>query len=139
MRDGSIVDAIFVEAPSSTKNASGGRDPEKPSLSKGKEGLAAEHGIESRKASVRAKVEHPFLVVKRQFGRSRCRYRGIAKNASALTVLFALANVAMCVRAAGLRAGLTARKSNSGDTRAGLSRVNQRFLRCQRWESGFHK
>ena len=183
MRGGSIVDATIIAAPSSTKNASGGRDPEmhqtkkgdqwhfgmkahvgvdagsglvhsvsftpanvhdvrmahallreddsfcyadsgytgvekrpevasderlskvdwvvaeKPSGIKGARGLAAEHAIESRKASVRSKVEHPFLIVKRQFGYAKCRYRGIAKNASALTVLFALANVAMCARA----------------------------------------
>lgn len=42
---------------------------------------------------------HPFLIVKRQFGCARCRYRGLAKNASMLTVLFALANVAMWSRA----------------------------------------
>ena len=183
MRGGSIVDATFVGAPSSTKNASGSRDPEmrqgkkgkswhfgmkahigvdagsglvhtaaftpanvsdvamahalvrgddrfcyadsgytgvskrpevagdpavsgvewvvaeKPSRVKGMRGLAWEHGIESRKASVRSKVEHAFLIVKRQFGGARCRYRGIAKNASMLTVLFALANVAMWSRA----------------------------------------
>ena len=183
MRGGSIVDATFVEAPSSTKNASGSRDPEmrqgkkgnnwhfgmkahigvdagsglvhtaaftpanvadvavahalvrgddrfcyadsgytgvakrpevagdpalsgiewvvaeKPSRVKGARGLAWEHGIESRKASVRSKVEHAFLIVKRQFGGARCRYRGLAKNASMLTVLFALANVAMWDRA----------------------------------------
>lgn len=173
MRGGSIVDATFVGAPSSTKNASGSRDPEmrqgkkgkswhfgmkahigvdagsglvrtaalapanvsdvamacalarpddgfcyadsgytgvakrpevagdpalaevewvvaeKPSRIKGMRGLAWEHSIESRKASVRSKVEHPFLVVKRQFGCARCRYRGLAKNASMLTVVFA--------------------------------------------------
>ena len=72
---------------------------EKPSRIKGMEGLAFEHGIGSRKASVRAKVEHPFLIVKRTFGYAKCRYRGIAKNASALTVLFALANLEMCSRA----------------------------------------
>lgn len=183
MRGGSIVDATFVEAPSSTKNASGSRDPEmhqakkgqswhfgmkahvgvdagsglvhtaelapanvsdvtvahalvreddsfcyadsgytgvakreevasdprlsqvdwvvaeRPSRVRGARGLAAEHGIESRKASVRSKVEHVFLIVKRQFGYSKCRYRGLAKNASALTVLFALANLEMCSRA----------------------------------------
>lgn len=183
MRGGSIVDATFVEAPSSTKNAGGSRDPEmrqgkkgknwhfgmkahigvdagsglvhtvaftpanvsdiamahalvrpddgfcyadsgytgvakrpevagdpalsgvewvvaeKPSRIKGMRGLAWEHSIESRKASVRSKVEHPFLVVKRQFGCARCRYRGLARNASMLTVLFALANVAMWSRA----------------------------------------
>lgn len=183
MRGGSIVDATFIEAPSSTKNSSGSRDPEmhqgkkgnnwhfgmkahigvdagsglvhtvaftpanvadvtmahalvrgddrfcyadsgytgvggrpevagdpglsgiawvvaeKPSRIKGMKGLAWEHSIESRKASVRSKVEHAFLIVKRQFGGARCRYRGIARNASMLTVLFALANVAMWDRA----------------------------------------
>ena len=148
MRGGSIVDATFIEAPSSTKNASGSRDPEmhqgrkgknwhfgmkahigvgagsglvhtaaftpanasnvsmahalvreddgfcyadsgytgvskrpevagddsisgidwvvaeKPSRIKRMEGLAFEHDIEGRKASVRAKVGHPFLIVK---------------------------------------------------------------------------
>ena len=72
---------------------------EKPSRIKGMRGVAWEHSIESRKASVRSKVEHPFLVVKRQFGCARCRYRGLARNASMLTVLFALANVAMWSRA----------------------------------------
>ena len=32
------------------------------------------------KASVRAKVEHPFRVVKRQFGYVKVRYRGLANN-----------------------------------------------------------
>ena len=36
--------------------------------------------VESRKASARAKVEHPFLVVKRDFGFAKTRYRGIGKN-----------------------------------------------------------
>ena len=72
---------------------------EKPSRIKGKKGLAVEHDVESRKASVRSKVEHAFLIVKRQFGYAKCRYRGIEKNGCALTVLFALANVEMCSRA----------------------------------------
>ena len=38
-------------------------------------------------------------MVKRQLGCARCRYRSIAENASMLTVLFALANVAMWGRA----------------------------------------
>jgi transposase, IS5 family len=29
---------------------------------------------------VRAKVEHPFRVIKRQFGYTKVRYRGLAKN-----------------------------------------------------------
>lgn len=36
--------------------------------------------IESRKASVRAKGEHVFLIVKRDFGSIKTRYRGLAKN-----------------------------------------------------------
>ena len=36
--------------------------------------------VEKLKASVRAKVEHPFLYVKRHFGYSKVRYRGLAKN-----------------------------------------------------------
>ncbi|MBQ9058084.1 MAG: IS5 family transposase [Atopobiaceae bacterium] len=183
MRGGSIVDATIIQAPSSTKNATGNRDPEmhqtkkgnqyyfgmkahigadagsglvhtvectpandhditaahkllrdddsfcyadsgylgiekrsevacdehlsqvewivaeRPSRIKGKKGLSVEHDIETRKASVRSKVEHPFLIVKRQFGYAKCRYKGIKKNSSALTVLFALANVEMCSRA----------------------------------------
>ena len=33
--------------------------------------------IEQLKASIRAKVEHPFLVIKRQFGHTKARYRGL--------------------------------------------------------------
>ena len=40
----------------------------------------AEAAAEKRKASVRAKVEHPFLYVKRRFGYGKVRYRGLAKN-----------------------------------------------------------
>jgi transposase, IS5 family len=49
--------------------------------------------IEQLKASVRAKVEHPFRVVKRQFGHVKVRYRGLAKNTAQLHTLFALANL----------------------------------------------
>ena len=58
--------------------------------------------IESRKASVRAKVEHPFLVVKRDFGFTKTRYRGIGKNLNHLHVLFASANWLMRARAVAL-------------------------------------
>jgi IS5 family transposase len=57
---------------------------------------------ESRKASVRAKVEHPFLIVKRDFGFTKTRYRGIAKNRNHLNVLFASANWLMRARAVAL-------------------------------------
>src|SRR5690606_26284154 len=50
------------------------------------------------KASVRAKVEHPFRVVKRQFGYTKVRYRGLAKNTAQVVILFALSNLGMARR-----------------------------------------
>jgi transposase, IS5 family len=184
MRGGSIVDATIIAAPSSTKNASGERDPEMHQTKKGNQwyfGMKAHIGVdagtgythsltataanvhdldeavnlvrhddevvyvdagyqgaekrpeiaddehlskvewrvaarkgvlktmtehdrclESRKASVRAKVEHPFLVVKRDFGFTKTRYRGIAKNLNQLNMLFASANWLMRARAVAL-------------------------------------
>ncbi|WP_371877045.1 IS5 family transposase [Microbulbifer sp. 2205BS26-8] len=166
LREGSIVDATIISAPSSTKNKDGERDPEMRQTKKGNEwhfgmkmhigvedllGLihsiettpASEldlnmadklfHGEEKRawadavytgaenreaissrnldwhiamrpgkrkqlkfadieraettKASVRAKVEHAFFHIKRMFGYSKTRYRGLAKNTSRLYVL----------------------------------------------------
>lgn len=58
--------------------------------------------IESRKASVRAKVEHPFLIIKRDFGFTKTRYRGPAKNRNHLHILFASANWVMRARAVAL-------------------------------------
>lgn len=49
--------------------------------------------LEKLKASVRAKVEHPFRIVKQQFGYAKVRYRGLAKNSARLTMLFALGNL----------------------------------------------
>ena len=54
--------------------------------------------LEKLKASVRAKVEHPFRVVKQQFGYAKARYRGLAKNTARLTMLFALVNLWMVRR-----------------------------------------
>lgn len=184
MRGGSIVDATFVEAPSSTKNADGGRDPEAHQGKKGKNwhfgykahtGVDAGSGlvhtvvvtpanasdisqahllfraddefgyadagytgmgkreeftrnpdlatmefrisarpssmrakgdpagwdkaIERMKSAVRSKVEHPYQIVKRRFGFAKTRYRGLLKNASALSVRFALSNIAMVASA----------------------------------------
>ena len=44
-------------------------------------------------AKVRAKVEHPFRVIKRQFGHVKTRHRGLAKNRAHLFTLFALGNL----------------------------------------------
>ncbi len=184
IRGGSIVDATIIAAPSSTKNATGERDPEMHQTKKGNQwyfGMKAHIGVdagtgyvhsvtctaanvhdldeavnlvraddevvycdagyqgaqkrpeftgeeqlsriewriaarkgvlktmaehdravESRKASVRAKVEHPFLVVKRDFGFTKTRYRGIGKNLNHVHVLFASANWLMRARAVAL-------------------------------------
>ncbi|WP_144421969.1 IS5 family transposase [Xanthomonas campestris] len=56
---------------------------------------AREQRWEHFKASVRAKVEHPFRVIKRQFGYTKVRYRGLAKNTAQVLTLFALSNLWM--------------------------------------------
>ena len=48
---------------------------------------------EREKASVKAKVEHPFLKVKRVFGYARVRYRWPAKNTERLAFLLGLGNL----------------------------------------------
>jgi IS5 family transposase len=174
LKRGSIVDATIISAPSSTKNATGERDPEMHQTKKGDQwyfGMKAHIGAdrdsglvhtvvttpaneadvevvdellhgkeevvhadagyagaqqrvvrkrlrwqialrrsrikampegrkrraiekaEHRKASIRAKVEHPFRVVKRQFGYLKVRFKGLAKNTAQILTLFALANL----------------------------------------------
>jgi transposase, IS5 family len=66
---------------------------------------------EKRKASVRAKVEHPFRVIKRQFGLMKVRFRGLAKNTAHVITLFTLSNLSM------------ARKASAGDDSAIASAV----------------
>ena len=179
MRAGTIVDATIIAAPSSTKNASGERDPEMHQAKKGNQwhhgmkahiGVDAESGlvhtlmstaanvsdvtqagallhgketdafgdagyrgvgkreqaqgpqwhiamqpgkrrllsdsalgqmiekVEKIKASIRAKVEHPFHVIKNLFRHKKTRYRGLAKNHAQLYSLFGLANLVMAKR-----------------------------------------
>ena len=173
LREGTIVDASIIEAPSSTKNGSGERDPQMRQTKKGNKwhfgmkvhiGVDSEtgvvhsmsttsanvhdvteahrllHGGENRvwgdagyrgvakreenmglevewrvamrpgqrrqleprseeaeeerlKASIRAKVEHPFLWVKHRFGYAKIRYRGLAKNTQRLALLLGLTNL----------------------------------------------
>jgi len=173
LRQGTIVDATLIAAPSSTKNAEGKRDPAMSQTKKGNQyyfGAKAHIGVDmdsglvhtvevttakvadikmtekllhgeeklsigdggyhrndrtlgrthestgpkmltpfKRKAgedlsseqrafnrllaSVRAKVEHPFRVLKRQFGFVKVRYRGMEKNAGQIRTLFALSNL----------------------------------------------
>ncbi len=167
LKTGTIMDASIIDAPSSTKNRKGARDPEMRQTKKGNQwyfgmkahiGVDADTGLthslettaangsdvatahavlhggeervwgdagyqgvgkreenrvadvdwqvamrpgkrrqldkagpeeaaERRKASVRAKVEHPFLYVKRHFGYAKVRYRGLAKNTQRIAVL----------------------------------------------------
>ena len=54
---------------------------------------ASQEKYEQLKASMRAKVEHAFRIVKQQFGFSKVRYRGIAKNDNKLQTMFALGNL----------------------------------------------
>jgi transposase, IS5 family len=54
--------------------------------------------LEQLKASVRAKVEHPFHVVKNLFRHRKTRYRGLAKNTAQLFSLFAFANLVLAGR-----------------------------------------
>lgn len=75
-----------------------------------------ERKIERAKAQVRAKVEHPFRVIKRQSGYVEARFRGLAKNTAQLVTLFALSNLWMA------RLHLLA---NAGDVR----------LYCGKWPS----
>ncbi len=179
LRQGTVVDATIIHAPSSTKNKDGKRDPEMHQTKKGNQyffgmkahiGVDAESGlvhslvgtaanvadvtqvdqllhgeetyvigdagytgvdkraehqnrqmiwsiaarpscykkhgktslitrvyrkIEFAKAQVRAKVEHPFRVIKRQFGYTKVRFRGLAKNIAQQATLFALSNLWM--------------------------------------------
>lgn len=63
MKSGTIVDATIIAAPPSTKNRA------------------------------KARGEHPFRVIKRLWGFTKVRYRGIAKNLARARMAFALANV----------------------------------------------
>jgi hydroxyethylthiazole kinase-like uncharacterized protein yjeF len=58
---------------------------------------ATQH-LEYIKAAVRSKVEHPFRVVKRQFGYQKVRFKGLAKNTAQILTLFALSNLWMMRR-----------------------------------------
>jgi IS5 family transposase len=55
--------------------------------------------IERLKAGIRAKVEHPFRVLKQQFGYTKTRYRGLMKSTAQITTLFALGNLWMARKA----------------------------------------
>ena len=65
----------------------------RPGKRRGLEPGSEEALAEKLKASVRAKVEHPFLKVKRLFSYAKVRYRGLAKNTQRLALLLGLGNL----------------------------------------------
>jgi transposase, IS5 family len=71
------------------------RPGKRKALSKDNEADALTDKAEKLKARIRAKVEHPFRVIKRQFGFVKVRYRGLKKNTAQLITLFALSNLWM--------------------------------------------
>ena len=75
-----------------------GRDVEwhiavRPGRRRAMEASSEELAAEKAKASVRAKVEHPFYWVKAIFGYRKVRYRGIQKNMNRLYLLLGFANL----------------------------------------------
>ena len=73
--------------------------PSSIKVPKSYKGINWDKQAENRKSSTRCKVEHPFLIVKKQFGYAKVVYRGIAKNMNRFNILFASANLVMCIRA----------------------------------------
>ena len=70
----------------------------KPGQRRKLEKTGPEEAAEKRKASVRAKVEHPFLYVKRHFGYAKVRYRGLWKNTQRIAVLLGFTNLLIAGR-----------------------------------------
>ena len=71
------------------------RPGKRKALNKDNEADALIDKAEKLKAGIRAKVEHPFRVIKRQFGLAKVRFRGLAKNTAHVITLFALSNLWM--------------------------------------------
>jgi IS5 family transposase len=80
--------------------------------------------LDKVKASVRAKVEHPFRLIKRQFRHVKVPYRGLAKNTAQLKTLFALSNLWIARKNAS-----TGWTSPRGECGCGLKRPKLRPLR----------
>lgn len=74
-------------------------------------------------ASIRAQVEHPFRVLKRQFGYTKVRYRGLAKNTVQIVTLFALSNLWMARRSLMGRAGMSASAALCGAASKGTETI----------------
>ena len=71
------------------------RRPSSIRTPKGYQGIDWDRQIEHRKSSIRSKVEHPFLTVKKLFEYSKTVYRGLSKNMHRFFMLFASTNLLM--------------------------------------------
>ena len=60
---------------------------------RGRKLTCADRSFNRKSNRTRARVEHPFGILKHLWGYRKVRYRGLAKNAAQLFTLFALANV----------------------------------------------
>jgi IS5 family transposase len=69
------------------------QDKAKPKGSLGAALSASQKTRNRRNLSIRARAEHLFRIVKRQFGYTKVRYRGLAKNTAQVMVLVGLANL----------------------------------------------
>ena len=65
---------------------------------RGRKLTGADRSFNRKSNRTRARVEHPFGIIKHLWGYSKVRYRGLAKNAAQLFTLFALANVYLARR-----------------------------------------
>ena len=97
--DSGYADSGYAGAPTRVRKESlrweiAARPSRLNAMTDGREKRAARKN-EYRKASIRAKVEHPFRVIKRQFGLAKLRFKGLAKNTAHLVTLFALSNLWM--------------------------------------------
>jgi len=79
-QSGQEIDYKIAKRPKSYQN----EDPQTAAQTKRRE---------REKASVRAKVEHQFAVVKKQLGYRKTRYRGLKKQTAKLNIMFALSNL----------------------------------------------
>ena len=66
---------------------------------RGRKLTCADHSFNRKSNRTRARVEHPFGIIKHLWGYRKVRYRGLAKNAAQVFTLFALANVYLARRA----------------------------------------
>ncbi|MDE1918820.1 MAG: transposase, partial [Sphingomonadales bacterium] len=95
LRQGTIVDATLIAAPPSTTNRTKSRDPDMKQTRKGQKLTDEQCRINRLTSGFRSKVEHVFRVVKRQFGYTKTRYRGLYKNSQQIFCQLTLANIYM--------------------------------------------